>query len=254
MIRINDIIDKVSDYDPDANLDVIDRAYIYSARVHDGQTRLSGEPYLSHPLEVAGILAEMKLDPVSVVSGILHDVIEDTHATSEEIKKLFGPEVLHIVSGVTKLGKLPLASSRAHQAESLRQMILAMADDIRVILIKLADRLHNMRTLQYHSADKRKEIAQETLDIYAPIAARLGIYWIKNELENSSFRFLNPEAHQEIRDRVDKDKEDRENYVETVKRYIHKKLDENKLKAQVNGRYKHFFSIHQLVLSRSDSF
>ena len=182
MIRINDIIDKISDYDPDANLDIVDRAYIYSARVHDGQIRLSGEPYLSHPLEVAGILAEMKLDPVSVVSGILHDVIEDTFATPEEIKKLFGPEVLHIVSGVTKLGSLPIGGSRAHQAESLRQMILAMADDIRVILIKLADRLHNMRTLQYHSPDKRKEIARETLDIYAPIAARLGIYWMKYEL------------------------------------------------------------------------
>ena len=122
MIRINDIIDKISDYDPDANLDIIDRAYIYSARVHEGQTRLSGEPYLSHPLEVAGILAEMKLDPVSVASGILHDVIEDTYATPEEIKKLFGPEVLHIVSGVTKLGSLPIGGSRAHQAESLRQM------------------------------------------------------------------------------------------------------------------------------------
>ena len=164
MIRINDVIDKVSEYFPQADFDIIDRAYIYSARVHDGQVRLSGEPYLSHPLEVAGILADMKLDVISVASGLLHDVIEDTHAVPEEIEKLFGPEILHIVSGVTKLSSLPFHSSRARQAESLRKMFLAMANDIRVILIKLADRLHNIQTLEYHKPNKQKEIAQETLD------------------------------------------------------------------------------------------
>jgi GTP pyrophosphokinase len=251
LIRINDIIDKVSDYDPDANLDVIDRAYIYSARVHDGQTRLSGEPYLSHPLEVAGILAEMKLDPVSVVSGILHDVIEDTHATPEEIKKLFGPEVLHIVSGVTKLGKLPLGSSRAHQAESLRQMILAMADDIRVILIKLADRLHNMRTLQYHSANKRKEIAQETLDIYAPIAARLGIYWMKYELEETSFKYIQPDEYGRMEILINKSRVEREKYIETVKGYIKKTMDKSHLKCEILGRNKTYHSIYQKMISQN---
>ena len=251
MIRINDIIDKVSDYDPDANLDIIDRAYIYSARVHEGQTRLSGEPYLSHPLEVAGILAEMKLDPVSVVSGILHDVIEDTHATPEEIKKLFGPEVLHIVAGVTKLGSLPLGGSRAHQAESLRQMILAMADDIRVILIKLADRLHNMRTLQYHSPDKRKEIAQETLDIYAPIAARLGIYWMKYELEETSFKYTQPDEYARIENLVSKSRVEREKYIETVKGFIKKTMDRAHLKCEVLGRNKTYHSIYQKMITQN---
>ncbi len=193
MIRITDILDKVAENNPEADLDIIDRAYIFSARTHDGQIRLSGEPYLSHPLEVAGILAEMNLDPVSIAAGLLHDVVEDTHATPDEIEQTFGREVLHIVAGVTKLSKLSFGSSLARQAESLRKMLLAMADDIRVILIKLADRLHNMRTLEFHKEGKRRQIARETLDIYAPIAARLGIYWIKNELENASFMYLMPE-------------------------------------------------------------
>lgn len=252
MIRITDILDKVTENQPEADLDIIDRAYIFSARVHDGQMRLSGEPYLSHPLEVAGILADMKLDAISIAAGLLHDVIEDTHATEEEIGEIFGHDVLHIVSGVTKLSKLPFNSAQAREAESIRKMLLAMADDIRVILIKLADRLHNMRTLQYHkSAAKKKKIAKETLDIYAPIAARLGIYWIKNELENQSFQFLNPEAYEEIHRRVDKDREDRENYVETVKQYIQMKLDENNLNGNVSGRYKHFYSIHQKMLKQN---
>ena len=252
MIRITDILDKVTENQPDADLDIIDRAYIFSARVHDGQMRLSGEPYLSHPLEVAGILADMKLDAVSIAAGLLHDVIEDTHATEDEIGEIFGHDVLHIVSGVTKLSKLPFNSAQAREAESIRKMLLAMADDIRVILIKLADRLHNMRTLQYHKSEaKKKKIAKETLDIYAPIAARLGIYWIKNELENRSFQFLNPEAYDEIQRRVDKDKEDRENYVDTVKQYIQMKLDENSLKGDVSGRYKHFYSIHQKMLKQN---
>ena len=153
MIRINDILDKVTEYIPGADLEIIERAYVFSARVHEGQVRLSGEPYLSHPLEVAGILADLNLDVVSIAAGILHDVVEDTRATPEEINETFGPEVMHIVNGVTKLSKLPFRSSKARQAESLRKMLLAMADDIRVILIKLADRLHNMRTLQFHKKE-----------------------------------------------------------------------------------------------------
>ena len=182
MIRINDIIDKVSETHPDTDMDIIDRAYIYSARVHEGQLRLSGEPYLSHPLEVAYILADMKLDTVSIAASLLHDVIEDTHATPQDVRDMFGDEVFHLVSGVTKLSILTFDSSQERQAESIRRMLLAMADDIRVILIKLADRLHNMRTLQYQKESKRKEIAQETLDIYAPLASRLGIYWIKSNI------------------------------------------------------------------------
>jgi len=211
MIRISDIIDKISENNPDADLDIIDRAYIYSARVHDGQVRLSGEPYLSHPLEVANILSDMNLDVVSVSAGLLHDVIEDTSATEEDIKEMFGQDVLNIVSGVTKLSKLPFHSSQARQAESIRKMILAMANDIRVILIKLADRLHNMRTLQFHNNEqKKKKIAQETLDIYSPIADRLGIYWMKKELEDASFMYLQPEDYAEIKGFVRTDQEERE--------------------------------------------
>jgi guanosine-3',5'-bis(diphosphate) 3'-pyrophosphohydrolase len=251
LIRINDIIDKIADYVPDADLDIVKRAYIYSARVHEGQVRLSGEPYLSHPLEVAGILADMKLDPESIAAGLLHDVIEDTSATPQEIKDLFGPEILHIVSGVSKLSGLTFGSSQARQAESIRKMFLAMADDIRVILIKLADRLHNMRTLQFHRADKRREIAQETLDIYAPISARLGIYWIKNELEESSFKYTQPEEHARIENHVSKSKGEREKYIETVKSYIQKAMDAANLKCEVLGRNKNFYSIYNKMISQN---
>lgn len=251
MIRVNDIIDKISEYHPGADLGILERAYVYSARVHEGQVRLSGEPYLTHPLEVAGILTDMRLDVISVVAGFLHDVIEDTHAVPEDIEKLFGPEVLNIVSGVTKLSSLSFHSSRARQAESLRKMFLAMADDIRVILIKLADRLHNMRTLQFHKADKRKAIAKETLDIYAPIAARLGIYWIKNELEESSFKFLQPDEYSRIQTLVAKSRTEREKYMQTVKDYILKKMDAANLTCEVLGRNKNYFSIFNKMISQN---
>ena len=199
MIRITDILDKIYEYSPDADVSLIDRAYIYSARVHEGQVRLSGEPYLSHPLEVANILADMKLDMESIAAALLHDVIEDTPATKEDISDMFGPGVAHIVEGVTKLSALHATTKVAQQAESLRKMILAMADDIRVVLIKLADRLHNMRTLKYHrKPEKQAAIAQETLDIYAPIAARLGIFWIKIELEEIAFFYTLREEYDRI--------------------------------------------------------
>jgi len=251
LIRVNDIIDKISEYHPETDLTIIERAYIYSARVHEGQVRLSGEPYLSHPLEVAGILTDMNLDVISVAAGLLHDVIEDTHAVPEDIENLFGPEVRHIVSGVTKLSSLSYHSSRARQAESLRKMFLAMADDIRVILIKLADRLHNMRTLQFHKADKRKQIAKETLDIYAPIAARLGIYWIKNELEETSFKYLIPDEYDRIQMLVAKSRTEREKYMQTVKDYIQKKMDEANLICEILGRNKNYFSIYNKMISQN---
>lgn len=254
MIRINDIVERVAENNPDENLDIIDRAYIYSARVHDGQVRLSGEPYLSHPLEVAGILADMKLDAQSVAAGLLHDVIEDTHVTPEELGDMFGKEILHIVSGVTKLSKLPFQTSQARQAESLRKMLLAMADDIRVILIKLADRLHNMRTLQFHKDNKRKITSQETLDIYAPIAARLGIYWIKQELEEIAFMNLHYTEYSKMKSRISKEKEEGEKYIKTVKGYIEKKMDEANLKCKVLGRYKSFYSIYQKMITQDLEF
>jgi GTP pyrophosphokinase len=246
MIRINDIIDKVASYYPETDLSIIDQAYVYSAQVHAGQVRLSGEPYLSHPLEVANILADMKLDTISIVAGLLHDVIEDTHATEEDIEKLFGPQVLRIVMGVTKISTLPFSGARARQAENIRKMLLAMADDIRVILIKLADRLHNMRTLKYHTKEsKKRKISQETLDIYAPLAARLGIYWIKNELQSKAFFYSQPEAYKEIETRVNKERVEREEYIDTVKNLIHDKMTTNGLECEVLGRFKHFYSIHQ---------
>jgi GTP pyrophosphokinase len=249
MIRINDIIDKVLDHHPDMDIDIIERAYIYSARVHDGQVRLNGEPYLSHPLEVAGILADMKLDSISIAAGLLHDVVEDTHATEEEIGEMFGPEVRHIVSGVTKLSALNFSSSQDRQAESIRKMLLAMADDIRVILIKLADRIHNMRTLQYHRSEKRKrEISQETLDIYAPISSRLGIYWIKNELEDISFSYILPEEYENIKNKVIRDKQERQEYVEMVKGLIRQIMDEHQIKCEVLGRYKNLYSIYRKMV------
>lgn len=255
MIRINDIIDKVTENNPEADIDIIDKAYVYSARVHDGQMRLSGEPYLSHPLEVAGILADMKLDSVSIAAGLLHDVIEDTHASDEEIKEIFGNDTAHIVSGVTKLSSLSFESYQERQAESIKKMLLAMADDIRVILIKLADRLHNMRTLQFHkNPEKRKKIAKETLDIYSPLAARLGIYWIKNELENTAFMYLHPEEYSKINNLIIKDKDEREKYIETVKKYIYGEMADNNLACTVTGRYKSPFSIYHKMIDQNLSF
>jgi len=255
MIRISDIIDNISEYNPEADVDLLDRAYIFSAKVHDGQTRHSGEPYLSHPLEVAEILVEMKLDVVSVAAGLLHDVIEDTHATAEEVGETFGAEVLHIVSGVTKLSTLPYTSDQAREAENIRKMLLAMADDIRVILIKLADRLHNMRTLQFHKTPaKQRKIAQETLDIFAPIAARLGIYWIKIELENIAFKYTMPEEYARIENLVARDRQEREHYIDTVKDYVKIEMEQNNLPSEVLGRYKNAYSIYQKMLQQNLSF
>ncbi|MCG6892847.1 MAG: bifunctional (p)ppGpp synthetase/guanosine-3',5'-bis(diphosphate) 3'-pyrophosphohydrolase [Desulfobacteraceae bacterium] len=254
MIRITDIVDRVLEYNADSDIDIIDRAYIFSARVHEGQVRLSGEPYLSHPLEVAYILADMNLDAVSISAALLHDVIEDTHATNEEVQQLFGDEILHIVSGVTKLSSLTFENAQARQAESIRKMLLAMADDLRVILIKLADRLHNMRTLQFHKEAKRRAIARETLDIYAPLAARLGIYWMKRELEDTAFRHILPTEYAEIEDRLAKDKKEREAYVESVKKIIREKMAENELECEVLGRYKYAYSIYQKMKSQELAF
>ncbi|ACL06778.1 (p)ppGpp synthetase I, SpoT/RelA [Desulfatibacillum aliphaticivorans] len=254
MIRIQDIIDKVWDYNPDADFDLIERAYIFSARVHDGQVRLSGEPYLSHPLEVAGILADMHLDVTSIGAGLLHDVVEDTHATPEQIDSMFGADMAHIVKGVTKLSKLSFRSSQERQAESIRKMILAMADDIRVVLIKLADRVHNMRTLQFQKENKQVRIAQETLDIYAPIAGRLGIYWIKQELEDRSSMYLYPEQYREIENLQNQKKHERDAYVEKVKGILHDKLGEAGLKGQILGRYKSFYSIYNKMLQQNLEF
>ncbi|WP_027359935.1 RelA/SpoT family protein [Desulforegula conservatrix] len=245
MIRITDILDTITDLQPDADLDLVDRAYVYSAKVHDGQKRLSGEPYLTHPLEVAGILANMNLDVVSIAAGLLHDVIEDTHATEEEIRQTFGPEVAHIVSAVTKISKLPFHTSEYREAESIRKMVLAMADDIRVIIVKLADRLHNMRTIGFHKKEeKKKKIAQETLDIYSPIASRLGIYWMKNELEDICFKAIDPESYEKLQSLVNTDPKERDAYVQKVKDLIYQKMQESNIDCEVMGRFKQPYSLY----------
>jgi guanosine-3',5'-bis(diphosphate) 3'-pyrophosphohydrolase len=255
MIRISDILDKISENNPDAELDIIDKAYIYSARVHAGQMRLSGEPYLSHPLEVAAIVADMKLDVESVAAALLHDVVEDTHATTEEIEEMFGPNIARIVTGVTKLSKLTFSTKVAQQAESLRKMILAMADDLRVVLIKLTDRVHNMRTLKYHKTpEKQKAIAQETLDIYAPIAARLGIFWIKQELEDIAFYYTLPDEYAQINVLVNKAKEEKENYIAIVREKLKTEIDKTGFSAEIKGRFKHPYSIYHKMLSQELEF
>src|SRR5215510_16442374 len=199
MIRFEDVVEKVRAYSPDADVELLRRAYVFSAFEHRGQVRHSGEPYLIHPLAVADYLADMKLDVVAISAGLLHDVVEDTLTTIDRIREVFGPEVAHVVEGVTKISAIKFSSSEERQAESFRKMLLAMVDDVRVILVKLADRLHNMRTLHHLPEDRRMRIAQETRDIYAPIANRLGMSKIKNELEELAFRYLESPAYQALR-------------------------------------------------------
>ena len=257
MIRLNDILQRVASYHPDPDLDIIKKAYVYSAKVHQGQLRKSGEPYLIHPLEVAGLLAELKLDEASIVTGLLHDTIEDTLATSEELTELFGPEVAQLVDGVTKLSKFSASatlSQEEKQAENFRKMIIAMAQDIRVILVKLADRTHNMRTLDHMSEEKQRRIAQETLDIYAPLANRLGISWIKTELEDLSFRYVKPQDFLTLQDKLNKRKKEREKYIEDVSNLIRTRLEERSLKGDVSGRFKHVYSIYKKMKSQGIEF
>jgi len=255
MIRFNEILEQVASYNPQADLDFLKKAYVFSAKVHQGQVRLSGEPYLIHPLEVAHILVNLRLDTASVVTGLLHDTLEDTFATLEELQENFGAEVAQLVDGVTKISKITLtASEEEDQAENVRKMILAMVKDIRVILVKLADRIHNMRTLQYQLPPKQKTIAQETLDIYSPLANRLGIDWIKNELENLSFRYLHPDIYNDIKGKIAKKEKERERYIEEVKRIITKKLFEHKIEAEVTGRPKQIYSIYKKINAQDIDF
>src|SRR5512138_815418 len=239
MIRLNDILDKVTAYNPAADLDLIRKAYVFSAKVHQGQIRLSGEPYLIHPMEVAAILADLKLDVPTVVTGLLHDTVEDTLTTLDQLKEMFGEEVANLVDGVTKIGKIHFKTKEESQAENFRKMLLAMAIDIRVILVKLADRLHNMRTLQYQPELKQRSIAKETFDIYAPIANRLGISWIKSELEDLSFRYINPQIYYDLASKVTKKKKEREADVASVVEIINGKLQEHGIGGEVSGRSKH---------------
>src|SRR6187431_1342988 len=244
MIRFETLLEKVRSYSPKADLELLRRAYVFSALEHKGQIRHSGEPYLVHPLEVADTLADMKLDVVAVAAGLLHDVVEDTLTTPERIAELFGDEIAHVVEGVTKIGAIPFSSTEERQAENFRKMLLAMVDDIRVILVKLADRLHNMRTLQHMADEKRVRIAQETLDIYAPIANRLGMSRIKNELEELSFRYLEPAAFQSLKSRVDAKRRPTEGMIEQLAADIRTKLNDAQVPViSIDGRVKRLYSI-----------
>src|SRR6187397_2324463 len=246
MIRFEDLLDKVRGYSPDADLELLRKAYVFSALEHKGQIRHSGEPYLVHPLEVADILADMKLDAVCIAAGLLHDVVEDTLTTPDKIRQLFGEDVAHIVEGVTKIGAIPFSSTEERQAENFRKMLLAMVDDIRVILVKLADRLHNMRTLSHMSEDRQQRTAQETLDIYAPIANRLGMSKIKNELEELSFKYLDPAGYQALTAKVENKRKAADLEIDYLKKTVIAKLSEAQVPVkQVDGRLKRLYSINQ---------
>ena len=249
MIRIQDILDKVAAYQGTQDVELVRKAYIYAAAAHAGQTRLSGEPYLSHPLAVAYTLAEMRLDSASIAAGLLHDTVEDTKATIEEIDENFGEEVADIVDGVTKISLLTFGSKEAQQAENIRKMILAMNEDMRVLFVKLADRLHNMRTLEYMKPEKQRRIARETMDIYAPLANRLGLHRVKLELEDLSFRYLEPDAYKHVADWIERHKADDKEYIDAVIDTLQKTLAENGIKARVKGRIKHIYSIYRKMNS-----
>ena len=250
-ILYDELIASVKKYHPSTDISMIEKAYKIAYEAHEGQKRKSGEPYIIHPLCVAIILADLELDKETIVAGLLHDVVEDTVMTTEEITKEFGAEVALLVDGVTKLGQLSYSADKVEvQAENLRKMFLAMAKDIRVILIKLADRLHNMRTLQYMTPEKQKEKARETMDIYAPIAQRLGISKIKVELDDLSLKYLKPDVYYDLVEKVALRKSVREEFVGNIVKTVHQHMVEAGIKAQVDGRVKHFFSIYKKMLNQ----
>lgn len=250
MIRLNDITGEVLSYHPKADIQLIEKAYVYSAKVHRGQIRLSGEPYLSHPLEAAHILAKLKMDVICIAAGLLHDTIEDTVADLEEIREVFGEEVATIVDGVTKISKMHLVNRKERQAENVRKMILAMSSDIRVILVKLADRLHNMRTLGFQPEEKQRQIASETLDIYAPLAGRMGINWIKSDLEDLCLFYLEPEIYARIKNETARRRNEIQELMAEVRAELTRKLEEVNIQATVKSRQKHFYSIYKKMVAQ----
>ncbi|HJQ96681.1 MAG TPA: bifunctional (p)ppGpp synthetase/guanosine-3',5'-bis(diphosphate) 3'-pyrophosphohydrolase [Candidatus Polarisedimenticolaceae bacterium] len=245
--RFEDILDRVESYNPSADADLLRRAYVFSAREHRSQVRHSGEPYLVHPIEVGYILAELELDTASIVAGLLHDVVEDTLTTIETVRDYFGADVAHIVAGVTKISKLQFATKEQAEAENLRKMILAMVDDIRVILVKLADRLHNMRTLEHLTREKRERIARETAEIYAPLANRLGMGRIKSELDDLAFRYLEPDAWQALEAALDSKRPVSDAFIAEIRRKLEGALAEAGIRAEIYGRIKSISSIHRKI-------
>jgi guanosine-3',5'-bis(diphosphate) 3'-pyrophosphohydrolase len=254
MMRQYDLVERVRSYNPDTDEDMLNRAYVYAMKAHGSQTRASGDPYFSHPLEVAGILTGLKLDDATIVAALLHDTIEDTEATRAEIDQVFGPEIGALVEGLTKLKRLELVSREAKQAENLRKLLLAIADDVRVLLIKLADRLHNMRTLEFVPPTARRRIAEETLDIYAPLAGRMGMQEMREELEDLSFRTLDPEAYAVVMQRLDGLADRNRNLTGEIESQLTKNLEKNGMVARVVGRRKRPFSIWTKMERKSVGF
>jgi guanosine-3',5'-bis(diphosphate) 3'-pyrophosphohydrolase len=234
--ELDELARRIVAYNPEADLALIRRAYDYSARMHGEQKRESGEPYVTHPLNVALIATQLKLDVPSIVTALLHDVVEDTATSLPEVEALFGAEVARLVDGVTKVSKITFSSRAEKQAENFRKMIIAMAQDIRVVMIKLADRLHNMRTLGPLAPERQMEISRETLEIYAPIAHRLGIYWMKSELEDNAFRYLNNGAYSTLKTFVASKRAEREDYIRAVIEILSRRLEESGVAAEVTGR------------------
>ncbi len=254
MVALADIIARVEGYHPNADIGLIERAFAYSEQSHQGQWRRSGAPYFSHPCAVALIITDMRLDAASIAAALLHDVVEDTPCTRDEIAKLFGEEVAILVDGVTKLGRVNFQSKEEQQAESFRKMLIAMARDIRVLLVKLADRLDNMRTLEFMKPESRRRIAQETQDIYAPLAARMGMHWLKAELEDLSGKHLFPEAFTELEEQVRREGKDSERYIRQVSEQVRGLLRTSNIDAEVQGRLKHLASIHDKMKRTGCSF
>ena len=254
MVPLTAILDQVRSYHPAANTELINKAYVYSARAHDGQARKSGDPYFIHPVSVADIITKLRLDSASVCAALLHDVVEDTQVTEAEIQREFGKEVAFLVSGVTKLGKVTFGSKEDRQAESFRKMLLAMSEDIRVLLVKLADRLDNMRTLQHMSVDSQERIATETMEIYAPLAGRLGIQWLKSELEDLSFKYLYPEAYNQVQAKLKKMHRDSDKYIQSVVKELERIFSRENVAARVHGRLKHPYSIFRKMREQQTEF
>src|ERR1700723_3789939 len=247
-LRFVELVDKVRQTRPASGIEQLRRAFDFAAEQHRTQLRKSGDPFLSHPVEVAHILADMKLDATSICAALLHDVVEDTKIPLETISENFGPDVTRLVEGATKISRLDLLAPEARQAENVRKMLLAMVNDVRVVVVKLADRLHNMRTLNYVGPEKQQRIARETLDIYSPIAHRLGMGLIRGELEDISFSYLEPEAFQELQNTVVAKRKEFEAFLAELKDTARKRLEENGITAEVDGRVKRLYSIHQKSL------
>jgi GTP pyrophosphokinase len=243
MMRQYELVERVLRYDPRADEVLLNKAYVYAMRQHSRQRRANGDPYFSHPLEVAAILTDLRLDDATIATALLHDTIEDTDATRAEIDQMFGSEIGRLVEGLTKIKKLDLVTKQAEQAENFRKLLIAISSDIRVLLVKLADRLHNMRTLEHMPAEKRKRISEETLDIYAPLAGRMGMQWLRDELEDLCFKWLNPEAYRTVNDRLASIRATSQGLIEEILKALRSRLAERSIKAQVSGREKKAYAI-----------